>query len=130
MRKTLALLSLVTLIVTTLILALNLPSATAVEKSTSEDSKKMAKQGMGAFFDARQGQDSIEAAIKRGEKVFNDLGCAGCHPRGGTIGGTAVTSTGMKMPVPIPQLKGAATHFPRVSTPKAILVDLGQMNDL
>jgi hypothetical protein len=134
MRKTFTLfgiMGIMTLIIAAIILVLNLPSAFAqTEKSTSQDSKMMAKQGMAAFFDKHQGKDTIEAAIKRGEKLFNDLGCAGCHPRGGTIGGTAVTSTGMKMPVPIPKLTGAAIHFPRVATPKGIIVNLGEMNDL
>lgn len=122
MRKTLVLL---TVIAMTAIVILFLSSSTF-----AAEEMKMAAKGMGKFFDLRQGQDNIEAAIQRGEKIFNDLGCAGCHPRGGTIGGTAVTSTGIKMPVPIPSLKGAALHMPRVATPKAILVDLGQMNDL
>jgi len=90
----------------------------------------MAAKGMGKFFDTHKSGDTIEAAIQRGQEVFNKLGCAGCHPRGGTIGGTAVTSTGMRMPVPIPQLIGAAIHFPRMATPKGIAVDLGMMNDL
>ncbi len=131
MRKTLTLFSIMTLVIAAIILILNpLSTYAQTEKSTSQDSKMMAKQGMAAFFDKHQGKDNIEAAIKRGEKIFNDLGCAGCHPRGGTIGGTAVTSTGMKMPVPIPKLAGAALHFPRIATPKGIVVNLGEMNDL
>jgi hypothetical protein len=122
MRKSLV--SIVTFTIMIGVLALS-PVAFAGEKEM-----KMAKKGMGKYFDKHQGGDNIDAAIQRGEKIFNDIGCAGCHPRGGTIGGTAVTSTGMKMPVPIPELKGSALHMPRTATPKGILVNLGQMNDL
>ena len=45
------------------------------------------------------------------------LGCAGCHPRGGTIGGVANDVTGNRMNIPIPDLHGAALHYPRIAGP-------------
>ncbi len=88
------------------------------------------KPHWGAWFKAHQGKDTAAAAIERGRTIFNDLGCAGCHPRGGTIGGTALNFFGKRSPRVIPDLHGAARHFPRVATPKKVLVSLGQMNDL
>ncbi len=88
------------------------------------------KPHWGAWFKEHQGGDTAAAAIERGRNIFNELGCGGCHPRGGTIGGTAKNILGKTSPRPIPDLHGAARHFPRVATPKKVLVSLGQMNDL
>src|SRR4030065_2008767 len=62
--------------------------------------------------------DTLEASVKRGEKLFNDtkLGenttgqsCKSCHPNGGTIGGAAeMMWKGMTRKGAIPTLKRAA----------------------
>ena len=88
------------------------------------------KPHWGAWFKAHQKGDTAAAAIERGRQVFNELGCGGCHPRGGTIGGRTRNFFGKWSPRPIPDLHGAAQHFPRVATGKKVLVTLGQMNDL
>jgi len=89
------------------------------------------KPHWGAWFKERQrSADTAVAAIERGRKIFNEMGCAGCHPRGGTIGGRARNILGKLSPRPVPDLHGAASHFPRVATGKKILVTLGQMNDI
>ena len=84
--------------------------------------------------------DTLEASIKRGERLFNDntLGknttrksCATCHKNGGTIGGAAeMTWKGKTMKVNIPTLKGAAGHFPAVRGPMKAVVDLSGMNNM
>ena len=84
--------------------------------------------------------DTLEAAIMRGEKMFNNpkLGknetgqsCATCHSGGGTIGGAAeMTWKGMKMKVAIPTLKGAAAHFPAIRGPMKRIADLADMNNM
>lgn len=84
---------------------------------------------MGPYFQTLKHNDSVENAIQRGQELFNKLGCAGCHPRGGTIGGTAVTATGLRMNIPIPSLIGAAKHYPRIAGP-GFLATIGTMNDL
>ena len=88
------------------------------------------KPHWGGWFKERQGKDTAAAAIERGRKIFNEIGCAGCHPRGGTIGGRARNIVGKLSPREIPDLHGAASHFPRVATGKKKLVTLGQMNDV
>ena len=84
---------------------------------------------MGPYFQTLQKDASIADAIKRGRRQFNQLGCAGCHPRGGTIGGTARAVDGSRVPVPIPQLVGAALHYPRLSM-TGFAANIGIMNDL
>lgn len=84
--------------------------------------------------------DTLEAGIKRGEKLFNDekLGdnksrksCSTCHEDGGTVGGAAEMEwKGMKMKVNIPTLRGAAAHFPKPMGPMKALVDLAGMNNM
>ncbi len=84
--------------------------------------------------------ETLEAAIERGENLFNDktLGdnttrksCASCHKDGGTVGGAAdMEWKGKKMKVNIPTLKGAAAHFPAVRGPMKALVDLAGMNNM
>ncbi len=88
------------------------------------------KPHWGAWFKEHQKGDTAAAAIERGRNIFNELGCGGCHPRGGTIGGITKNILGKTSPRPIPDLHGAAHHFPPVATPKKVLVSLGQMNDL
>ena len=88
------------------------------------------KPHWGAWFKQRQGKDTAAAAMERGRKIFNEIGCSGCHPRGGTIGGRARNILGKLSPREIPDLHGAASHFPRVATGKKKLVTLGQMNDV
>jgi len=83
----------------------------------------------GPYMSTLKPNDGIEAAIGRGQKRFNELGCAGCHPRGGTIGGTAVDATGNKMNIPIPGLQGAALHYPRIAG-SGFIATIGIMNDL
>lgn len=85
----------------------------------------------GVFMEVLRSNDSVDAAIERGRRLFNDIGCAGCHPRGGTIGGTAVDVAGNRFPIPIPDLRGAALHFPRIGMgPTHAILTLGQLNDL
>ena len=84
---------------------------------------------MGPYFETLKGGDSVDASIDRGRKLFNDIGCAGCHPRGGTIGGTALDVAGNRNPIPIPDLRGAALHFPRVGG-SGFVATIGIMNDL
>lgn len=83
--------------------------------------------------------DTLEASVKRGEKLFNDrkLGenatgksCNGCHPNGGTIGGAAeMVWKGMAMKVAIPTLKGAVVSFPKAIGPMKVVEDvMGQNN--
>lgn len=76
---------------------------------------------------AKKEQDTVAAGLERGEKLFNTVGCANCHPKGGTTGGTVSM---MDMEIPIPTLHGAAAHFPTVKGPKKMLVTLGQMNNM
>ncbi len=84
---------------------------------------------MGPYFQTLQSDASIADAVDRGKTLFNNLGCAGCHPRGGTIGGTAMDVGGNRVPVPIPALKGAALHYPRQSM-TGFAATIGIMNDL
>ncbi len=84
---------------------------------------------LGPYMNTLKPGDGIEAAIDRGQKLFNQLGCAGCHPRGGTIGGTAVDATGNRMNIPIPDLRGAALHYPRIAA-SGFVATIGIMNDL
>ena len=85
----------------------------------------------GPYFETLKPGDSVQEAIKRGEKLFNELGCAGCHPRGGSLGAgvTAVDVTGNRMPIPIPDLRGAALHYPRIGG-SGFVATLGTLNDL
>lgn len=84
---------------------------------------------MGPYFQTLQPDQSIEDSIKRGQDLFNKIGCAGCHPRGGTIGGTARDVAGNPVPIPIPSLIGAALHYPRMSM-TGFAATIGIMNDL
>lgn len=99
------------------------PSMNAAEKPA-----KMGIQ-MGPYFETLKSNDFVDAAIARGQRQFNELGCAGCHPRGGTIGGTALDASGNKMDIPIPDLHGAALHYPRRAA-SGFLATIGTMNDL
>ena len=84
---------------------------------------------MGPYFQTLTPNDRIDVAIGRGRKLFNELGCAGCHPRGGTIGGTAVDASGNRMNIEIPTLRGAALHYPRRAA-SGFMASVGMMNDL
>ena len=84
---------------------------------------------MGPYFQTLQADNTIADSIERGKQIFRQLGCAGCHPRGGTIGGTALNVAGQRVPVPIPALKGAALHYPRQSM-TGFAATIGIMNDL
>lgn len=84
---------------------------------------------MGPYFQTLKPDDRIDASIARGQKLFNELGCAGCHPRGGTIGGTAVDASGNRMNIEIPGLKNAALHYPRRAA-SGFMATIGTMNDL
>ncbi len=83
----------------------------------------------GVYMETLKPNDSVDAAVARGQTLFNQLGCAGCHPRGGTIGGTAVAVDGTRMPIPIPDLRGAALHYPRIAGP-GIIATIGILNDM
>ncbi len=80
------------------------------------------------YFYTQKHDNSVKDAVARGRKLFRSLGCVGCHPRGRTIRGTAVDVSGVRHPVPIPTLIGAAEHFPRLS-PSGQVVSVGQFND-
>lgn len=101
--------------------ALSLPDALFAQK------KKEAV--MGPYFQTLKSNDRVDDSIARGRKLFNQLGCAGCHPRGGTIGGTAVDASGNRMNIEIPSLKGAALHYPRRAA-SGFMATIGTMNDL
>lgn len=83
----------------------------------------------GVYMETLKPGDSIDASVARGRKSFNELGCAGCHPRGGTIGGTATMVDGTRMPIPIPDLRGAANHYPRIAGP-GFVATIGILNDM
>lgn len=83
----------------------------------------------GVYMETLKPGDGIDASIGRGRKLFNDLGCAGCHPRGGTIGGTAKMYDGNRMPIPIPDLRGAALHYPRIAG-TGYVATVGILNDM
>jgi len=104
-----------------LLLVLSLPVSGFAQK------KKVL--AMGPYFQTLKANDQIDASIGRGRKLFNELGCAGCHPRGGTIGGTAVDATGNRMNIEIPTLRGAALHYPRRAA-SGFMATIGIMNDL
>ena len=104
-----------------LMLALSLPTLVAAQQK-----KELA---MGPYFQTLKPDDRIDVSISRGQKLFNELGCAGCHPRGGTIGGTAVDATGNRMNIEIPALRGAALHYPRRAA-SGFMATIGTMNDL
>lgn len=89
--------------------------------------KKEVKPGV--YMETLKPGDNIDASIARGRKAFNDLGCAGCHPRGGTIGGTAKMVDGNPMPIPIPDLRGAANHYPRIAG-SGYVATVGILNDM
>jgi len=84
---------------------------------------------MGPYFQTLKSNDRIDASIERGRKLFNELGCAGCHPRGGTIGGTAVDASGNRMNIEIPSLHNIALHYPRRAA-SGFMATIGMMNDL
>jgi cytochrome c peroxidase len=98
-----------------------------VQLSHAQQKKK--ELVMGPYFQTLKADDRIDASVKRGQKLFNELGCAGCHPRGGTIGGTAVDATGNRMNIEIPTLRGAALHYPRRAA-SGFMATIGTMNDL
>jgi hypothetical protein len=104
-----------------LLLVLSLPSSGFAQKKKS--------LAMGPYFQTLKGNDLVDTSIGRGRKLFNKLGCAGCHPRGGTIGGTAVDATGNRMNIEIPTLRGAALHYPRRAA-SGFMATIGIMNDL
>ncbi|MBI2348747.1 MAG: hypothetical protein HYV05_08865 [Deltaproteobacteria bacterium] len=105
-----------------LILALSLPTLVGAQQKKKE-------LAMGPYFQTLKPDDRIDASIGRGQKLFNELGCAGCHPRGGTIGGTAVDASGTRMNIEIPTLRGAALHYPRRAA-SGFMGTIGTMNDL
>lgn len=75
--------------------------------------------------------DSLQTSVKRGENLFNAYSCNACHPGGGTSGGAAdMEWKGMKMSVAIPDLHGAATHFPKAIGPMKIVSTLGGQNNM
>ncbi len=92
-------------------------------------SQKKKELAMGPYFQTLKSNDRVDASITRGRQLFNELGCAGCHPRGGTIGGTAVDASGNRMDIEIPALRGAALHYPRRAA-SGFLASIGIMNDL
>ena len=105
-----------------LFLALSLPTLVEAQQKKKE-------LAMGPYFQTLKPDDRIDVSISRGQKLFNELGCAGCHPRGGTIGGTAVDATGTRMNIEIPTLRGAALHYPRRAA-SGFMATIGTMNDL
>lgn len=114
-------------VVSVLSICLFLTAAMLPEMSHAQQKKK--ELVMGPYFQTLKSDDRIDASIARGQKLFNEQGCAGCHPRGGTIGGTAVDATGNRMNIPIPTLRGAALHYPRRAA-SGFMGTIGTMNDL
>jgi hypothetical protein len=100
------------------------PAALAQKQAAQKETIQM-----GPYVQTLKQGDTIEASIARGQEVFNSLGCAGCHPRGGTIGGVANDVTGNRMNIPIPDLHGAALHYPRIAGP-GFIATIGTLNDL
>jgi len=84
--------------------------------------------------------DTLDASIKRGEKLFNDntLGknstgtsCATCHPKGATSGGAAEMEwKGQTMKVAIPTLIGSAASFPKAIGPMKVVNTVGGQNNM
>jgi mono/diheme cytochrome c family protein len=114
-------------VVSVLSLCSFLTATMLVEFSHAQQKKK--ELVMGPYFQTLKPDDRIDASIARGQKLFNEQGCAGCHPRGGTIGGTAVDASGNRMNIPIPTLRGAALHYPRRAA-SGFMGTIGTMNDL
>ena len=80
------------------------------------------------YFFTQRPDASARDAVARGRLAFRRAGCVGCHPRGRTIYGHAVTAAGARHPFPIPTLIDAAEHFPRLG-PTGRLLSVGQFND-
>lgn len=110
------------LVFTCLFLIVSLPAVLHAQQKRKE-------LATGPYFQTLKPDDRIDASITRGQKLFNELGCAGCHPRGGTIGGTAVDASGNRMNIEIPSLRGAALHYPRRAA-SGFMATIGMMNDL
>ncbi len=113
-------------------ISIALVAALALPMAASEAATQLAKKKTltpPPFFFTQRKDNSVAASVKRGKKIFRDVGCVGCHPRGRTVGGTAVDVMGNRNPIPIPTLVGAAEHFPRLS-PASQVINLGQFNDL
>lgn len=111
----------------TLLFALFLLVSLGVASSGYAQKKKQLT--MGPYFQTLKSNDYVDASIARGKKLYNELGCAGCHPRGGTIGGTAVDATGNRMAIEIPTLRNIALHYPRRAA-SGFMASIGTMNDL
>lgn len=107
-----------------LLLVLSLPALLHAQQKA-----KRKELALGPYMQTLKADDSVDAAVARGQKLFNELGCAGCHPRGGTIGGTAVDASGNRMNIEIPTLRGAALHYPRRAA-TGFMATIGMMNDL
>ncbi len=104
-----------------LVAAWSLPAAAAQQQRRAIQ--------MGPYFQTLKADASIDASIDRGKQLFNQLGCGGCHPRGGTIGGVQRNVAGDVVPIPVPDLRGAALHYPRLSM-TGFAANIGIMNDL
>ena len=84
--------------------------------------------------------DTLNAAVERGKKLFNDttLGnnmtgtnCATCHPDGKTTGGASEMEwKGKTMKVAIPTLEGAAASFPKPIGPMKAVSTVGGQNNM
>ena len=74
---------------------------------------------MGPYFQTLKQDSSIADAAERGKELFAKLGC----------GGRSVNVAGQRVPIPIPALKGAAMHYPRLSM-TGFAATIGVMNDL
>ena len=70
--------------------------------SAAQAAEKKATITPPPFFFTQQRDASVKDSVTRGKKIFRDIGCVGCHPRGRTVGGTAVDIMGFRNPVPIP----------------------------
>lgn len=111
------------------VLSLVLTVLFALGMASSAGAQGKTKLIMGPYFQTLKSNDFVDASIARGRKLFNELGCAGCHPRGGTIGGTAVDATGNRMNIEIPTLRNIALHYPRRAA-SGFMATIGTMNDL
>ena len=70
---------------------------------------------MGPYFETLKPGDSIEESIKRGSSLGEGV--------------TAVDATGNRMPIPIPDLRGVALHYPRIGG-SGFIATLGMLNDM
>ena len=68
-------------------ISIALVAALALPMAASEAATQLAKKKTltpPPFFFTQRKDNSVAASVKRGKKIFRDVGCVGCHPRGRT----------------------------------------------